>query len=182
MVEVPIEDMARDADAIVLGRVEHTEVRIVVDPVRGTEPRTLTRIRVNDWIAGSGGSTVTVEELGGEVQGQGLVISGTPQYRVGEEVVVFLERADGRLRTYAMAQGRFEIRRGIGGVPDQLIRDLSGVSFATWRNGSMGVDHGHDAPVSLDSFVVYVRRIARGYGGASSPGTVPGPNGGTVAP
>ena len=39
MVEVPIEDMARDADAIVLGRVTSSEVRVVIDPVRGAMPR-----------------------------------------------------------------------------------------------------------------------------------------------
>ncbi|MCA9608932.1 MAG: hypothetical protein KC619_25190 [Myxococcales bacterium] len=160
MVEVPIEDMARDADAIVMGRVVSTEVRVVIDPVRGAMPHTLTQIRVAEWIAGSGGATVVVDELGGEIQGQGLAIAGTPVYRAGEEVIVFLERADGRLRTYAMAQGRFEIRRGIGGVPDYVTRDLSDVAFVRWSAGGMTVGHGNDVPVALETFVDHVRRIA----------------------
>lgn len=164
MVEVPIEDMARDADAIVLGQVVRSEVRLVIDPARGALPHTFTTLRVSQWIGGSGGATVTIDELGGEVQGEGLAIAGTPQYGVGEEVLVFLERADGRLRTYAMAQGRFEVRRGIGGVPDMLVRDLSDVAFVRWGQGAMSVGHGTDQPVALETFVDYVGRIARGFG------------------
>ena len=167
MVEVPIEDMARAADAIVMGRVVRTEVRVVIDPTRGAMPHTLTEIRVAEWIAGSGGATVVIDELGGEIQGQGLAIAGTPVYRAGEEVIVFLERADGRLRTYAMAQGRFEIRRGIGGVPDYVTRDLSDVAFVRWGAGGMRVDHGNDAAVTLDVFVDHVRRIATAYSTAA---------------
>lgn len=167
MVEVPIEDMARAADAIVMGRVVRTEVRVVIDPARGAMPHTLTEIRVAEWIAGSGGATVVIDELGGEIQGQGLAIAGTPVYRVGEEVIVFLERADGRLRTYAMAQGRFEIRRGIGGVPDHVTRDLSDVAFVRWGAGGMHVGHGNDAAVTLEVFVDHVRRIATAYSTAA---------------
>lgn len=164
MVEVPIEDMARDADAIVVGRVVRSEVRVVVDPVRGAQPHTLTTIAVSEWIVGSGGATVVVDELGGEIQGHGLAISGTPVYRPGEEVIVFLERADGRLRTYAMAQGRFEIRRGVGGVPDHVQRDLTDVAFARWSGGQMQVGHGREPAVSLETFLDHVRMIASRYG------------------
>jgi len=164
MVEVPIEDMARDADAIVLGQVVRSEVRLVIEPGRGALPHTFTTLRVERWVAGSGGATVMIDELGGEIQGEGLAIAGTPTYAVGEEVVVFLERADGRLRTYAMAQGRFEVRRGIGGVPDMLVRDLSDVAFVRWGQGQMTVGHGADAPVALETFVEYVARIAGGFG------------------
>lgn len=160
MVEVPIEDMARDADAIVVGRVLSSEVRVVVDPVRGAQPHTFTEIRVQEWIVGPGGARVVIEELGGDIQGQGLAISGTPVYRPGDEVIVFLERADGRFRTYAMAQGRFEIRRGVGGVPDHVLRDLSDVAFARWSGGRMQVGHGHEPAVALSTFLDHVRRIA----------------------
>ena len=160
MVEVPIEDMARDAHAIVVGRVLSSEVRVVVDPVRGAQPHTLTELRVEEWITGPGGARVVIDELGGEIQGQGLAISGTPVYRTGEEVIVFLERADGRLRTYAMAQGRFEIRRGVSGVSDHVTRDLSDVAFARFSGGRMQVDHGLDPAVSLEIFLEHVRRVA----------------------
>ncbi|HHH28620.1 MAG TPA: hypothetical protein ENK57_09780 [Polyangiaceae bacterium] len=166
MVEVSLEDMARDADAIVMGRVTRTEVRVVMDPVRGAVPHTITEIEVADWILGSGGATVRVDELGGDIQGSGLIIAGTPVYGVGEEVIVFLEQAQGRLRTYAMAQGRFEIRRGVGGVPDHVQRDLSDITFARWGRDGMNLDHSSDPPVALETFVEYVRRIASGYGSA----------------
>ena len=168
MVEVPLEDMARDADAIVVGRVLRSEVQLRVDPVRGVEPHTLTTLAVGEWIVGPGGATVVIDELGGEVQGRGLAVAGVPVYHRGEEVVVFLERAPTGLRTYAMAQCRFEIRRGIGGVPDHVFRDLSEVAFASWSGGRMRVGEGSEVPVSLGIFLEYVRRIAS-YGAASGP-------------
>jgi len=163
MVEVSIEDMARDADVIVVARVIRTEVRVIIDPVHGAEPHTLTELAVRDWIVGPGGARVVIDELGGEIQGEGLVIAGTPVYQPGTEVIVFLERAGGRLRTYAMAQGRFEIRRGVAGVPDHVVRDLSGVAFATWTGGRMRVGPGLGAAVELSVFVDYVRQIAQRY-------------------
>lgn len=163
LVDVPLEDMARDADVIVVGRVVRSEARIVIDPVRGADPHTFTTVRVSEWIVGPGGDEVVVEELGGEVAGQGLTIAGTARYAPGEEVVLFLEQAGARLRTYGMALGRFEIRRGVGGAPDMVLRDLSDVAFARWQNGRMEIAERGDPPVSLETFLDYVRRIARGY-------------------
>ncbi len=163
LVDVPLEDMARDADVIVVGTVVRSEARLVLDPARGADPHTFTTVQVHEWIVGPGGREVVVEELGGEAMGQGLAIAGTAEYAPGQEVVLFLERAGSSLRTYGMALGRFEIRRGVGGAPDAVTRDLSDVAFARWRRGRMEVGPGGEPPASLEVFLAYVRQIARGY-------------------
>lgn len=170
LVDVPLEDMARGADVIVVGEVVRSEAQLVIDPVRGADPHTLTTVRVREWIVGPGGREVVVDELGGVVAGQGLAIAGTAEYEVGQEVVLFLERAGARLRTFGMALGRFEIRRGVGGAPDTVLRDLSGVAFARWRAGRMEVSERGEPPVPLESFLAYVRQLVSTYRAPSTPG------------
>ncbi|HJL19642.1 MAG TPA: hypothetical protein RMH99_28525 [Sandaracinaceae bacterium LLY-WYZ-13_1] len=165
MVEVPLEDMIRSADAIVYGTVERTGVRMSIGE-RGMEPQTLTTVRVHEWLAGEGGETVRIRELGGQWQGGGLHYEGTPTYEVGERVVVFLERRDEAphdLRTFAMVQGKFVIRPGVPGTPDRVQRDLEGVAFARWADGRQTVSPpGREPAMSLDAFLDFVRRVRGG--------------------
>jgi len=159
LVEVPIDDMAYVADAIVLGRVDRVGTRLELS---GPEPMpwTVSTIRVERWIHGSGGSQVAIEELGGDWQGTQVKVAGTPEYQAGERVLVFLRRDDaGRYRTYGMAQGKFTIRAAIEG-PTVATRDLGDVAFATWANGSMQVDHqDHHGATNAMSFSELVARI-----------------------
>src|SRR5687768_18367936 len=48
------------------------------------------RIQVEQWLEGPGGPTVDIQERGGIWQGGGQVIAGTPSYRAGDRVLVFL--------------------------------------------------------------------------------------------
>ena len=92
MVEVPLEQLVQRADAIVHGTVTRTGTRLEMRE-SGLEPQTLVTLRVHSWIAGEGGETVTLRELGGTWQGGGLRFEGTPQYTVGEEVVVYVHQS-----------------------------------------------------------------------------------------
>lgn len=163
MVEVPLDAMVRDADAIVVATVRRSEARLVLDPRRGAEPHTFTELAVSEWIVGAGAGRVVVEEIGGDLQGETLHVAGTPRYAPGEEVIVFLERRrGGSLRTLAMSQGKLSIRRGVAGSPDSVRRDLREIAFARWAGaGGMQVGHAHDAAVELDVFLRTVRRLAR---------------------
>jgi hypothetical protein len=141
LVEVPLEDMAVDADGIVLGRVVDVGVQMVFIGGR-MQPWTVNTIEVERWIksSGTGERTVRVYERGGEWQGGGMRIEGTPEYRRGERVVVFLERdVHGRLRTYGMVQGKYVVRAAVDGETT-VERDLSGVAFARWARGQMTVE------------------------------------------
>jgi hypothetical protein len=154
--EVPLESLAHEADAIVLGVVEHVGVRMDMTDARG-EPLTISTIRVHDWVKGNGGDLVRVSEIGGVLPHGGFTIAGTPRYHVREEVVVFLRRVGSEYRTYAMEQGHFTIRRGVPGVPDTVERDLSALGIASFGHGTMQVDHGERASMRLDDFLSYVR-------------------------
>lgn len=158
MVEVPLERMVREADAIVVGRVERVGVRLVMLPGGGAEPHTITTIRAVEWIKGDGGERVRLDEIGGVMEQGGMRIEGTPEYRVGDEVVVFLRRTpEGAMRTYAMVQGQFHIVRGIGGADDVVVRDTRAVGFASWASGEMAIEHGGVRAMRLGDFLGYLR-------------------------
>ena len=164
MVEVPLEDLIQQADVIVHGTVVSTAVRLEMRE-GALEPQTITTIRVREWIAGGGGEEVELRELGGVWQGGGVRFDGTPEYRAGEEVVVFLERRRDEardLRTLAMVQGKFEVRHGAPGVPSCVLRDLSGIAFARWADGQQTVSEpGEDPAMELETFLDFVRRVRR---------------------
>lgn len=168
MVEVPLEQLVQRADAIVHGTVTRTGTRLEMRE-SGLEPQTLVTLRVHSWIAGEGGATVTLRELGGTWQGGGLRFEGTPQYTVGEEVVVFLERraeAPHDLRTLEMVQGKFSVRHGVPGVPSIVRRDLDGIAFARWADGRQTVQApGEDPAMQLDAFLDFVRQVRRDRSG-----------------
>src|SRR5690606_12145544 len=72
MVEVPLERMVREADAIVVGRVERVGVRLVMLPGGGAEPHTITTIRAVEWIKGDGCERVRLDEIGGVMEQGGM--------------------------------------------------------------------------------------------------------------
>lgn len=180
MVEVPLEDMVRDADAIVLGVVERVGARL--DFVEGVaEPHTVAFVRVRRWIKGEDPTDlVTIDEVGGVVGEMGLAIEGTPRYHVGEECIVFLRRIGARreYRTLQMAQGHFEILRGVPGTPDVVQRDLGAIGLASWASGEMRVEPGARRAMRLDDFLGFLETTLESLRVAAGPaGTVRGGGG-----
>jgi hypothetical protein len=166
MVEVPFERLAAEADVIVHGRVLRTGSRLVVDEI-GMAPHTLTELDVYEPIKGTVGDRIVIDEIGGTIQDRSMWIAGTPRYRRGEECVVFLRALpDGSYRTYAMAQGHFEIRPGVPGVAPSVVRDTSAVGFASWAHDVMDIQPGVVASMPLHAFLTYVRDLAAATGGA----------------
>lgn len=170
MVEIPLEELVRQADVIVRGTVVSSGVRL--DMSDGSlEPETITTIRVSEWLAGHGGETVEIRELGGIWKEGGVRYLGTPEYTPGEEVVVFLERrpeAPHDLRTFAMVQGKFSIRHGVPGVPSSVSRDLSGVAFARWVEGRQTVSEpGREPAMELETFLDFIRQTRKAHEGGA---------------
>jgi len=159
LVEVPLDDMIVDAEAIVLGEVVRVSTQMRVREDGRLEPWTATTLRVESWLKNGAGDEVTLYERGGVWQGGGMRIAGTPEYRVGERVVVFLWRDPlGRLRTYGMVQGRFVVRAGVD-MPTTVERDLHDVGFAQWGNGQMTVTHLDDVPITLAQLKVRIETV-----------------------
>ncbi len=168
MVEVPLEDMARDSVAIVRGRVVHSGTQMVMG-AGSLDPHTVTTLQVLDWIKGQEPvERIVIRELGGAYgpngRGGGMWIDGTPRYALGEEVIVFLERDPvdpTYYRTYAMSQGKFVVIHGLPGVPAVVARDTRAVAFAQWTSGRMTLSHGGREVMQLEAFVDLVRGVIR---------------------
>ncbi|HWO93626.1 MAG TPA: matrixin family metalloprotease, partial [Dehalococcoidia bacterium] len=116
-----LDELARGSAGVIVGDVQQ---------VTGVETRerdivTLVKVRVVDVLRGQvTRPLITLKEDGGKVGARIKVVYGSPRFRVGERVVLFLERRpDGTLRTRDLALGKFSL---VGDGEDaQAIRDLS---------------------------------------------------------
>ena len=162
MVELSLDELIADATVIVQGVVERTGVQVSVGD-RGVLPSTTTRVRVRRWLKGPAPrERVTIREAGGAWPGGGMHVAGTPRYRVGEELVVFLEPAPdrpGALRTVGMAQGKLVVLYGVGDTPSMVRRDVRDLAFARFADGAMTVGDADGGPaMQLDELVALIRR------------------------
>ncbi|HEY3355413.1 MAG TPA: matrixin family metalloprotease [Polyangia bacterium] len=104
---LPVDTTAARAEAVLHGRV------VAVQSLRvGRLIVTDTTLAVGRCWRGRCGGTVTVRQLGGEVDGVGLHVEGRARTQVGEELVVFLRRSRaGAWAPVGMLQGVFRVRR-----------------------------------------------------------------------
>jgi hypothetical protein len=108
-------ELARDAEFIFVGRCEsrashYNDDRSLI--------LTAYRFRVDRVLKGRPTTGLVLDELGGMVGDRGMTVAGTPEHQVGEEVLVFVHRTPlGRLATYGLGQGRFQITRDSRGRP-----------------------------------------------------------------
>jgi hypothetical protein len=100
---------------------------------------------------GSPASTVVVSEPGGTVADRGMVIAGSVDYKVGEQVAVFLQRMpNGYLRTTGWAQGKYSVDQAGHLHAQARLRDLEIVSV----NSAKPVDARGESIRSLDGITV----------------------------
>jgi len=109
-----LEELVRDADRIVLGRVLLSESFLQADGQIGTWHR----ISVERELRGHAPEEqeVIVETLGGEIGDVGMRVEGEPSFSVGERVLVFI-RDGGSLaafRPVGMGQGVMRVHREQG--------------------------------------------------------------------
>lgn len=120
-VPATVERLAREADAVVQGRVERLESRWASD---GRHIHTLVTLRTGRVLRGAAGERVVLRVAGGEVGDVGQRVDAAPAFEEGEEAVVFLRReARGTYLVHGMAQGKFRVERG------QARPDLSAFAF-----------------------------------------------------
>lgn len=104
---VPIEfrELVKASDVIVHGRVSDVHGEWMADR-RSVD--TLVTIDATDYLKGGSGATVTVHVPGGQLGRYRTVFVGAPEFRAGDDVVLFL-RAN---RIIGLSQGAFRV------VPD----------------------------------------------------------------
>ncbi len=105
-----VEQLAREADAVVRGRVAGMASGWAAD---GRHVVTRVTLRVSKVLRGAAGGEVVLEVAGGVAGGFGQRVDAAPVFEPGEEAVVFLRRvAGGRWLVHGMAQGKFRVAGG----------------------------------------------------------------------
>ncbi|MCX8070959.1 MAG: matrixin family metalloprotease [Candidatus Binatia bacterium] len=108
-------ELAAQSDAVVLGKVS----AVVPEYTPETNSvRTRVSVAVQAVVAGRlQQESIELSEFGGAVPGLQEEVFGTPEYRVGERVLVFVQRGDqGRFRTTGLAMGKFTVEATGGGT------------------------------------------------------------------
>jgi hypothetical protein len=108
-----VKDLARSAGIVVHGRVVR---HWLAWDTTHTFIWTHYAVQVEDRIKGEAADTTVISEPGGVLDGIGMKVEGVPEYRDGEEVVVFLHRTPiGYWRSYGLMQGKFTVIQDAGG-------------------------------------------------------------------
>jgi len=128
MLKMSVEDLARQADTIVVGTV--TQQQSAWD-AQHTAIHTDVTVAVDRVLAGTPGAIVTLRVAGGIVEGIGMSTSNDAVFQDGERVIVFLDTTTIPSSVVGMQQGKFTIK-------DSLV---------TWA----------DETVSLEEFIATVR-------------------------
>ena len=109
-----LEQMVHGSQRIMLGRCVS---RQTYWNKNRTRIYTATRFEVTEDLKGESRRTATVVTVGGTIDGMTLVVSGTPQFREQEEVLLFLEAGkSGNWILMGLSQGMFRITADRGGV------------------------------------------------------------------
>ena len=109
------------SERVVHGRV--TGQRVERDPANPRRIYTVTTLAVIEDFTAYPGDTIEVWELGGALDGEQLFVGGAVEFRLGESVVVCLDRGRLGLRTIAMGLSKFAVVADAGGNA-VLRRDL----------------------------------------------------------
>jgi hypothetical protein len=114
-IALSVEALARSSDAVVRGQVRRISTTITPD---GRRVFTLVDVEVTSSWRGGAPRAIQLIVPGGEAGDIGQRVDGAPAFAEGEEVVVFLHRAEaGGWRVAGLAQGKFSVA-GASATPD----------------------------------------------------------------
>ncbi len=155
------------SERVVHARVISTSSEVATD---GAAVFTVTRLAIIEDLTGVGTGVIEVREAGGRTSRLGMWVPGAPQFAVGEDVVLCLERGNGSLRSVAMAFSAFHVRPQPDGTGPRLDRFASEARIV----GGPATT----APRSLETFrrvVAAVKGVRPRRADVSSVPTVPSP-------
>ncbi len=145
------QELTAQSTAVVLGSV--TEIEAAADEATGAIS-TYVHIDPDHVIVGDlPVGEIVLREAGGRLRGRSEWMFGSPEYRLGEEVLVFLDQnPDGTLRTTSMAMGKFTVESHADGLTT-VARDLGEeVAVLDPATGSVSTDHAPEI-YELTSFI-----------------------------
>lgn len=122
-----LEDLVHKSGRIVLGKCLSTESRW---NDRNTLILTTSRFAVSEPLKGSSDGFVSVITVGGTLDGITQTVSGMPEFRTDEEVLLFLEPSrSGNWQPLGMSQGKFRILKNRLTGESEVIHSLSGLEL-----------------------------------------------------
>jgi hypothetical protein len=117
-------------------------------------------VRVTRAIKGGAAETLTLTQVGGEVDGMRYTIDGSPTFTPGEEALLFVWRdAKGVGQVSGLAQGKFDIRRDRATGARILSRPMPGLEFHDVRSLKAAPASGAAPRVTLDDMVREIERV-----------------------
>ncbi len=147
-------EQAAQSTAVVVASIG--EAKVGVHP-KWKRPITTTTVHVQEVIIGKAPAQLTIEQLGGTIDGKTLHIPGDASFRRGERCVLFLRQLDGEWFLTAMQQSKYELREERRGT--FLRRSLSEGLFVWGRDGLQPYQEPPTRPLStLDDFRSRLRR------------------------
>jgi hypothetical protein len=157
------EEMTASSALVVRGTVGESEAHW--DPAH-RRIFTYTEIRAEEDLKGHASPLLLIRSPGGEAEGMGQRVEGSPVFRSGESVVLFLERAPdepGVLQVAALAAGKVSLARSKLGEL-RATRDLRGLMLyrpgAIERAPRLEVQD-HEDLGSAEVFLARIRAAAR---------------------
>lgn len=144
------------AELIVFGEVESTRAAW-----RGGRIVTTVSLKGITPIKGAAEGPVTVEVLGGALDGLAQKVEGMASFAPGERVAVFLRRSpQGAWQTVGLSQGKLRLEATLAGV--QLVRQFDGLALMTQRDGVwQPVDPALPAREGLGAFLAGVQNALK---------------------
>ena len=118
MLKMSVEDLARQADTIVVGTV--TQRQSAWD-AQHTAIYTDVTVAVERVLAGTPGDTLTLRVAGGIVEGMGMGTSNDPTFQDGEQMIVFLDTTTIPSSVVGMQQGKFTIKDNLVTLADETV-------------------------------------------------------------
>lgn len=115
-------ELTNESSVVIHGTVE--SVRCEWEDESEHTIRTIVRFQVEEYLKGSGGWYVQVEQMGGQIGDIGDVIVGTPILKKGDEVILFLVNDQGVLKIHSIALGCYKIIHTPDGIR-RAVNDLS---------------------------------------------------------
>jgi hypothetical protein len=147
-----VEELADRADVIVHATCTDVRGRETADGVV-----TDVELKVVEGLKGAtAGAPFTFTTYGGATETRGTFIAGSPQFQVGEELLLFLDRPNrvGYRMAIGMSQGKYTIREDAG--RKVASRNLAGLVFVDPRTGEVE-DAGPEQGVDLGELLQTIK-------------------------
>ena len=121
-----LEELTSESELIIYARVAVSECRW--EDEAGKTINTMADLVVLEVIKGQIPDKVKIKQLGGQMGDWGMVISGTPYLRPGDEAIFFLLPSDEYFEIHSMALGLFRIYQDENGR-QKVVNDLSDIQL-----------------------------------------------------